>query len=134
MEEFLETQIPLYNLTSKAFSNLKGTTRGFLKRAKKRKFITFNVEEIFQNLDTSEADFQKRNIGILLVLAAGIRVGELVTLKHDAFEDNTIKVRRTETRFLGKDGKYVYSVKEFPKSGAGVRTVVIPKDYVWLCS
>ena len=59
---------------------------------------------------------------------------ELVDLKHDAFDGNTIKIRRTETRFLGEDGKYVYSVKEFPKSEAGVRTVVIPKDYEWLCS
>lgn len=162
MEEFLETQIPLYNLTSKAFSNLKGVTRGFLKRAKKRKLITFNVEEIFQDLDTSDTDFQKRikedyeevfnekemstmvkylsanldakNIGILLMFATGIRVGELVALKHDVFDGNTIKIRRTETRFLGEDGKYVYSIKEFPKSEAGVRTVVIPKDYEWLCA
>ena len=162
MVEFLAVQIPLYNLTSKAFSNLKGVTRGFLKQAKKRKLIAFNVEEIFQNLDTSETDFQKcikedyeevfnekemstmvkylsanldaKNIGILLMFATGIRVGELVALKHDVFDGNTIKIRRTETRFLGEDGKYVYSVKEFPKSEAGVRTVVIPKDYVWLCS
>lgn len=159
---FLEEQIPLHNLTSKAFSNLKTVTRGFLKRAKKRKLITFNVEEMLQDLDTSETDFRKRikedyeevfnekemqtmvkylkenldtkNIGILLMFATGIRVGELVALKHNAFDGNTIKIRRTETRYLGEDGKYVYSVKEFPKSEAGVRTVVIPEDYMWLCS
>ena len=159
---FLEEQIPLHNLTSKAFSNLKTVTRGFLKRAKKRKLITFNVEEMLQDLDTSETDFKKRikedyeevfnekemqtmvkylkenldtkNIGILLMFATGIRVGELVALKHNAFDGNTIKIRRTETRYLGEDGKYVYSVKEFPKSEAGVRTVVIPEDYMWLCS
>lgn len=159
---FLEEQIPLHNLTSKAFSNLKTITRGFLKRAKKRKLITFNVEEMLQDLDTSETDFKKRikedyeevfnekemqvmvkylkenldakNIGILLMFATGIRVGELVALKHNAFDGNTIKIRRTETRYLGEDGKYVYSVKEFPKSEAGVRTVVIPEDYMWLCS
>lgn len=33
--EFLEEQIAYYNLTAKAFSNLKTVTRGFLKRAKK---------------------------------------------------------------------------------------------------
>ncbi len=26
-----------------------------------------------------------------------------------------------------------YEVKEFPKSNAGVRTVVLPEDYTWLC-
>ena len=161
-DRFLEEQIPLHNLTSKAFSNLKTITRGFLKYAKKRKLVAFNVEEIFQDLDTSETDFRKvikedyeevfdekempimikyleknldvKNIGILLMFATGIRVGELVALKHDAFDGNTIKIRRTETRFLGKDGKYVYDIKEFPKSEAGVRTVVIPEDYMWLCS
>lgn len=68
------------------------------------------------------------------MFATGIRVGELVALKHDVFDGNTFKIRRTETRFLGEDGKYVYSVKEFPKSEAGVRTVIIPEDYAWLCS
>ena len=66
-----------------------------------------------------------------------VGVFELVAslaLKHDIFEGNTFKVRRTGTRFMGEDGKYVYSVKEFPKSEAGVRTVVIHDDYVWLCS
>lgn len=51
IEEFLEEQIPEYNLTSKAFSNLKTITRGFLKRARKRKLIDFNVEELFQEMD-----------------------------------------------------------------------------------
>ena len=52
----------------------------------------------------------------------------------EVFDGNTFKIRRTETRYMGEDGKYVYSVKEFPKSEAGVRTVVIPEDYAWLCS
>lgn len=162
IEDFLENQIAEKDLTAKAFSNLKTVTRGLLKRAKKRKLITFNVEELFQELDTSETDFHKvikedyeevfsedempimieylkknldaKNIGILLMFATGIRVGELVALKHDVFEGNTFKIRRTETWFMGEDGKYVYSVKEFPKSEAGVRTVVIPNDYAWLCS
>lgn len=162
IEEFLEDQIPKFNLTSKSFSNLKTVTRGFLKRAKKRKLISFNVDEIFQELDTSESQFKKiikedyeevfsedemikiiqylkdnldsKNIGILLMFATGIRVGELVTLKHDVFNGNTFIIRRTETRFLGDDGKYIYSVKEFPKTSAGVRTVIVPDNYTWLCA
>ena len=161
-EDFLEEQVSEKELTAKAFSNLKTVTRGLLKRAKKRKLITFNVEELFQDLDTSETDFRKvikedyeevfsedempvmidylkenldaKNIGILLMFATGIRVGELVALKHDVFDGNTFKIRRTETRYMGEDGKYVYSVKEFPKSEAGVRTVIIPDDYAWLYS
>ena len=162
IEDFLERQVPEYDLTAKAFSNLKTITRGFLKRAKKRKLISFNVEEIFSDLDTSETDFKKvikedcqevfneqempmminhleenldsLNIGILLMFVTGIRVGELVTLKHEVFDGNTFKIRRTETRYLAENGKYAYDVKEFPKSEAGARTVVIPEDYEWLCS
>lgn len=162
IEDFLEEQVSEKELTAKAFSNLKTITRGLLKRAKKRKLISFNVEELFQDLDTSETDFRKvikedyqevfdeeempmmveylkenfdaKNAGILLMFATGIRVGELVALKHEVFDGNTFKIRRTETRFIGDDGKYVYAVKEYPKSEAGVRTVVIPEDYMWLCS
>lgn len=160
--DFLEEEVAREELTAKAFSLLKTVTRGLLKRAKKPKLISFNVEELLQELDTSEVSFKKvikedyeevfseeempimteylknnldtKNIGILLMFATGIRVGELVTLKHDVFHGNTFKIRRTETRFLGEDGKYVYAVKEFPKSDAGVRTVIIPNDYAWLCA
>lgn len=158
--EFLEEQIPCHNLTAKAFSNLKTVTRGFLKRAKKRKLITFNVEELFQEIDTSEADFKKvikedyeevfsedempiimeylknnpdmMNLGILLMFVTGARIGEVVSLKHEDFQGSCFKIRRTETRFTDEDGKYVHVVKEFPKSQAGVRTAIIPDAYGWL--
>ena len=160
IEDFLEEQVPKHNLTAKAFSNLKTITRGLLKRAKKRKLIDFNVEEIFQELDMSDADFQKVikedyqevfdeeetskmiqyleenldivNIGILLMFVTGIRVGELVALKHIDFNKDSFRVRRTETYFKTKEGRYVFDVKEFPKSQAGVRTVVVPHNYEWL--
>lgn len=159
VEDFLEEQIPEHDLTSKAFGNLKTVTRGLLKRAKKRKLIDFNVEEIFQELDTSDSDFHKVikedyeevfdeyempkimkylienldmfNIAILLMFVTGARIGEVVALKHTDFIDCTFKIRRTETCYK-KDGKYVHEVKEFPKSQAGVRTAIIPDEYAWL--
>lgn len=159
-EEFLEEQIPQYELTAKAFSNLKTVTRGFLKRAKKRRLIKFNVEELFQELDTSDMDFRKvikedyeevfgedempvmmsyleenpdmMNIGIILMFVTGARIGEIVALKHEDFEENTFKIRRTETRFKDKNGAYVNEVKDFPKSQAGVRLAIIPEDYGWV--
>lgn len=159
-EDFLEEQIPEHDLSAKAFSNLKSVTRGFLKRAKKRKLIEWSPDSLFQDIDTSDADFKKiireddeevfvddelpvvleylennldlKNIGILLMFITGVRVGELVTLKHSDFEGNTVKIRRTETRVLVEKGKYEYRVKDFPKSKAGVRTVIIPRDFTWL--
>lgn len=160
IEEFLEEQIAQYELSSKAFSNLKTITKGLLKRAKKRNLIAMNVEELFQEMDTSEAHFRKKiredceevfseeelpkvlsyltenpdlkNMGILLMFLTGIRVGELVALKHSDFDGNTLKIRRTETKYVDENGKYVYGIKDFPKSEAGVRTVIIPKTYSWV--
>ena len=160
-EEFLEEEIPKLDLSAKAFSNLKTITRGFLKRARKRKLVDFNVEEIFQRLDTSESDFKRvikedneevfteeefpivmdylldnldmKNTGILLMFLTGIRVGELVALKHSDFDENIISIRRTETRIPCEDGPGCrYEVKDFPKTQAGIRNVIIPLEYSWI--
>lgn len=121
-----------------------------------------NVEEFFQEMDTSDAYFRKRiredceevfsedklpkvlsyltenpdlkNLGILLMFLTGIRVGELVALKHSDFDGNTFRIRRTETKYVDENGKYVYGIKDFPKSEAGVRTVIIPKTYSWVAN
>lgn len=166
--DFLEEELAEKKLSAKAFSGLKLITKGFLKRAKKLKLTSINITELFEELDVSDHDFQKKikednkevfdvvetsnvikylesnldinNIGILLMFVTGVRVGELVALKYSDFDfsSNCFNVRRTETRYrtdeIGKDGKYVWSyvVKEFPKSDAGVRTVIVPSDYKWL--
>lgn len=158
--DFLEKQIAIHNLSAKAFSNLKGITKGFLKRAKKRGLINMCINDIFADMDLTDTSFKKtikednqevfsdeefgkvfdyltmnldtKNIGILLMFVSGIRIGELVTLKHSDFNYNSFIIRRTETRLPKENGGYDYLVKEFPKSGAGVRTVVIPETYLWL--
>ena len=160
VEEFLEEQIAEHNLSAKAFANLKSITKNFLIRAKKRKLINFNIEEMFYEMDVSDTSFKKvvkedyqevfnedemdtmmeylvnnldaKNIGILLMFLTGIRVGELVALKHSDFDGNIFKIRRTETRVRAEKG-YSYEIKEFPKSEAGLRTAVIPNSYSWIC-
>lgn len=159
--EFLEEQIPKYSLTSKAFSNLKGIVKGMLKLARKRGYINYTADDVFAILDVSDRSFRKvikededevyneeemeiilkylignkdpKNLGILLMFVTGIRVGELVALKHSDFQDNVVKIRRTETRVPKEEGSGSdYIVKEFPKSAAGVRSVVIPEEFLWL--
>lgn len=160
IEDFLEEQIAEYELTAKAFCNLKSITRGVLKRAKKRKLIEFNVEEIFDELDTSETSFKKVikddaeevfddeemeraiqylqenpdiiNLGILLIFYTGLRVGELVALKWEDVRENSILIRRTETRYEDENGKSHHVIKDFPKTDAGVRDVVIPESAFWI--
>lgn len=158
--EFLEEQIPKFDLTAKAFANLKGVTRGLLLRAKRRKLISFSPDEVFEEADVSDAEFKKTvkedceevfderetdlmvrylmknqdiwNLGILLMFVTGIRVGELVALTWDCFHEDAIYIRRTETRYRGESGLYEYAIKEFPKTQAGWRVVAIPQAFQWI--
>ena len=162
VEEFLEEQIPKYDLTSKAFSNLRTITKGFMMRAKKRNLVSYDVVEFFRELDISDANFKKkvvvnekevydedelpkvfdylegklddiRNLGILVMFLTGVRVGELVALKNSDFCGNTFRVCRTETRVPSPGGSgYEYRIKDFPKTEAGDRIAIIPSDYSWV--
>ena len=159
--DFLEEQIPEHNLKAKAFSNLKTITRGTLKRAKKLKLIAFNVSDIFDDLDVSERDFcedikdsgeevfdesempeviqylenQEKtllNLGIMLMFVIGVRIGELSALRWEDWEGCAFAIRRTETKYKSKSGKYVYEIKEYPKTPAGIRSAVVPPHCIWI--
>ena len=159
--DFLEEQIPKFDLTAKAFCNLKSITRGFLKYAKRQKLINFQVDEIFMELDTSERDFKKNikedyeevfdedempimieylenhadivNLGILLMFTTGMRVGELCSLKWEDCCGNTIKIRRSETFYKDQTtNEMIYKVRDYPKTDAGIRDVVLPPSYEWI--
>ena len=158
---FLEEQIPIHSLTSKAFSSLKSIIRGVVKIARRKNLIDFTDIDVIGTLDISDRAFKKeikedsdevfdeeempkminylvdnfddiRNVGILLMFVTGIRVGELVTLKHSDFDENVVKIRKTETKIPKDGGGFSYEVKEFPKTRAGVRDVVVPAGYEWL--
>ena len=159
--DFLEAQVFEYDLSSKAFASLKSITKGMLKWAKRQGIITYNPELMLTELDLSDNVFTKkikedyeevfdedetqkmlsyltgnrdiRNDGITLLFVSGMRVGELVGIKPQDINlnSNTVKIRRTETRF--KDGdETIYTIKEYPKTQAGVREIVIPSSYSWL--
>lgn len=159
--EFLEKQIPEHNLSAKSFASLKTIMRGILKRAKRKGYISFSPELLFADLDVSDKEFHKtikedyevvfdenetalmlnylkehcdiKNAGILLMFVTGVRIGELAALKHEDLnpETGTIKIRRTETRYM-ENGSTVYDVKNYPKTQAGVREIVVPTSYQWL--
>ncbi|MBR1598891.1 MAG: site-specific integrase [Lachnospiraceae bacterium] len=165
-QDFLEEQIHIHNLKAKAFSGLKSIVRGMLKRAKKNGYICFNVTEMLEDMDITEREFAPNfidedkevfnedeyplvveyliknpdiiNLGILLMFETGIRVGELVTLKYEDFNDthNAFTIRRTETRYINplntEKDEYITEVKFFPKTEAGLRTVLIPDSFGWI--
>lgn len=158
-EDFLERTIAEYDLTAKRFANLKTMTRGFLKRARKRGIINWKVDYLISDLDVSDRDFRQiikedwqevydedetrimmdylqnnideKNIGILLMFITGLRIGEVVALKKKDISEKTLFVCKTETMWK-QDGKWIYTVKDYPKTPAGVRTVVVPESYEWV--
>lgn len=160
IEDFLLKSISEFSLSAKAFSNLRTLVFGIFKRAKKKKCIHYSITEIVKDMEIPKNAFSKKikedyeevfmdyetpnviqylednldplNLGILLIFKTGMRVGELVTIKFNDISENTIKIRRTETRYKGEDKKDIYGIKEFPKTDAGVRDVIIPNDYVWI--
>lgn len=161
VEDFLEAQIPRFEMTAKEFSELKTITKKLFQRIKKRGLTDIQIMDIINNLDISDKRFRQVirndeeeifyddemqkiieycynhpkpvNTGIALMFATGIRIGELATLKNEDFEGLSFKVKRTETRYESNvSGKYNYEVKEFPKTRAGYRTVVIPKSFSWI--
>ena len=161
VEDFLEEQISLHKLTAKRFSSLKTLTKGILLRATKKGYVKFDVNAVLNNLDISDKEFTQsyvddskevfyddemdavlsycrlnpdvKNLGIALMFATGVRVGEVVALKHSDFDDMVFDIRRSETRY--KDyvlGKYVVEVQEHPKTKAGIRTVIVPEKFRWV--
>lgn len=173
-EYFMERQIVEYNLSSKGFSNLKTICRGLLLFAKKNGYISWNVTEMFDDMDLSERQFHNvvkessdevfneaeaislirflctnpdnTNRAILLLYLTGMRVGEVVSIRKSDVSGNIIRIRHTESRVskenanidsINKDGliessTHYYYIKESPKTQAGNREVLIPKDFMWI--
>lgn len=158
IEVFVKKTISEQNLSSKSFGNLRTLVYGIFKKCKND--ISFSITQVMGDMQISKRAFRKNikedelevfddnevaiieryildhqdiiNLGILLIFFSGIRVGELSTLRSEDIKDNILKIRRTETIYKGTDGKYIYGVKEFPKSEAGVRNIVLPTNSVWI--
>ena len=159
-QDFLENQIVKHQLSSRGFSNLKSIVRGFLKRAKRKGLVAFNVDEMLDDMDVTERSFSRKkkcdaeevfyddeidaiikyvkdhpkpnNLAVALMFATGMRVGEVVCLKHSDFQGMTVRVERSETCYKVKDGEYARVVQDHPKTEAGFRTIIIPDGYKWL--
>lgn len=157
-ENFMEKLVGKYNMSAKAFSTVKTIIRGVLKLAKRQGYISFSITEMFDDVDVSDRQFNRtvhedreevfdeeemakiveylksdpnvRNDAILLMFYTGMRVGEVVALKPEDIQENSISVRRTESRHRNKKGKPVYEVDDFPKTAAGVRDVVVPAECI----
>lgn len=157
--DFLEREVVRGHLTKDLFSNLKGVVSGMLRWAYRHDYIDYSISAVNDLLDISSKSFQNNrkddadevfseeetpriieylinhpiliNLGLLLMFVTGIRIGELISLKHGDFVGNTIKIRRTGTKILS-DGKIGRGIKDSPKSQCGIRDIIVSSNYQWL--
>ena len=120
------------------FYDLDVSDREFKKNVKEELEEVFSDAEMKRIVDYLKDNLDMVNLGILLMFVTGIRVGELSSLKWEdwVYSSNVespsiLKIRRTETRYT-VDHNLVFDVKNFPKSEAGVRNIVIPHGCVWI--
>lgn len=161
IEDFILSAIYENKLTVKGYSNLRTLIYGTFKRAKKKKYIDFSITEVVSDMDISRKIFRKNiksdeelvfseyetgkiikyiteskldilNLGILLYFKTGVRPGELVAVKKEDVNRNIICINRTEIVYKDNDGKNVYDVRNFPKTEAGIRKVIIPNSSEWI--
>ena len=161
IEDTILNAIYEHDLTAKGYSNLRTLFYGIFKRAKKKKMVDFSITEVIADMDISKKSFRKvikadeelifsedetdevinyimesdldiLNLGILLYFKSGARPGELVALKPEDVMGRVLHIRRTENFYKGDDGKNVYEVRDFPKTAAGIREVILPSSAEWI--
>lgn len=163
--DFIEQRTAELKLTPKALANFKTITKGLFKKAYRQKLVRFRVvEEVMDVLDLSEkrlkknckdnsnevyseAEYEKYveyltehfdvwNMALLVILVAGLRPGEVVSLEESDLTDMgdyfTISVTKTETRLRRGKRHYNYVIKDSPKTEAGNRIVIVPKQFYWM--
>lgn len=156
LELFIRETIRKMGLSNKAYGGLRLLIIGIFKYAKKRKYTEISITQFMGDLDLPKKCFSKKtvkdeesvftdsevekiskyirenisliNYGILLAFQTGVRVGELCTLKYSDIRGNKLCIRRTEVRYRGEDGRYVFEVRESPKTEAGNRDIILNSD------
>ena len=157
VQDFLEKVATI--TTRDIFSHTKSITRGTFVRAKKLGYVTFNISDIFDNLEASqkhlmpkEAEDKKEvytdkenillfgyisehktlyNLGILLLFVSGLRIGELIALNKDDVDNYVIHVTKTLTKEY-RNGHGYKHIGDSPNTISGKRYVPIPEKYHWI--
>ena len=159
LEEFIKVSITKMNLTQKAYSGLRTIINGIFKYAKKKKYSDISITNFMGDLDLSRRSFKKniknkenevykeceiekltsylrfnaediRCQGLLLIFESGVRIGELCGLKPEDIHNGYIHIQRTEVKYKDESDKWVMDVRDYPKSEAGDRYIIINENAV----
>lgn len=155
-KEFLKMQIADKKLTAKTYSGLRITAKGILEYAKEEGLCDISPTQFFGDLHIGRNAFEKKIVdpksqvlsedeipvlkkallrtgsiwalGVLLALQTGVRVGELSALKHSDWIGDRLRICRTEVRMKNEQGKNCLVVREFTKTEAGMRTIILTES------
>lgn len=125
--------------TSISITNFLGdldiSRNSYKKVIKRDEDEVFSEEEIPKILGYLRAENDIRSLGLLLSFETGMRIGELSALKYSDIHSkklynidvikNYISIERTEVKIKDENGKSVVVVRDYPKTKAGVRNVII---------
>lgn len=95
---------------------------------KPKELEVFQEDELTRLLEYLYDNPDIWNLGILLALNTGLRIGELSALKHEDIKQDFISIQRTEVKIRNKNGKYTLTIQDFPKSCSGYRDVLITDE------
>lgn len=155
LEQFVKLSIYQNNLKAKAWGNLRSILSGMFKFAKKRGYTNISITSFLGDLEISRKSFCKdkktdeesvftdpemrklvkclhekpdiANLAILVAAYTGMRAGEVVALKWEDVNEKYIYVHRTQIRYREGD-KEIYEIRDFPKTEAGVRKIVVVEN------
>lgn len=160
MDIFIRKVVRDYNMTAKAYSNMRTVILGIFKWAKRCHYTEFSIGEFFSDFDISKKSFRKvkresednvftddevrrlmvwlranptiENLGLIFAFQTGVRCGELAALKwSDISSDGlTLHVQRQEILYHVKTGMQEHKVVEYTKSEAGDRYIYMPSGTV----
>lgn len=154
LEKFIRTTISEMNLTQKAYSGLRTIINGIFRYAKKKKYTDISITNFMGDMELSRRSFKRKVIdaekevykeeevtritdylrtqtddikclGLLLSFETGLRIGELTALKMDCVSNEYIRVENTEIKERDENGKWITCVKEYAKTDAGNRYIVV---------
>lgn len=159
LTDFIKKTIHDNHLTRKTYSGLRLLVRGIFKYGKSKGYTSLSMAEFFGDLELPNNIFEKKiinkedeifledeipivtgylrhhvdiwNMGILLQLQTGMRVGELSALRPEDIHSDFIKVCRTEIKYKNEEGKWKVDVKEYAKTDAGNRELYFPDSSKW---
>lgn len=159
LTDFIKSTIHDKHLTRKTFSGLRLLIRGIFKYGKSKGYTDLSMAEFFGDLELPNNIFEKKiidkqneifteeeipiltnylkhnidiwNMGLLLQLQTGMRIGELSALKPADVHSQYIRVCRTEVKYKNDEGKWQVEIKEFAKTDAGNRELYFPDSVKW---